>query len=393
MQEFIVPSSKSISNRLLIIKYLSQSQEKINNLSLADDTLLMQTLLNKIDTYNSEILFCDNAGTVTRFLIALLALKEGIWKVDADSKMRERPINPLLESLRELGAKIEHIENQKKLPIQIVGGLLKGGKTIRIDSKLSSQFISSLLLISPYIEKGLSIELNNDTVSMPYIEMTISLMKDFGAKIDKIGNSLIINPSEYFFKGAEVENDWSSACYAFEKLCVLKEGTLFIKNLIPNSLQADSVAIKHFSHFGIQSSFENKCLVINYNAQHISKQKEILLDIEDSPDIFPSLAMASLFSNKKVIFRGIRSLEYKESNRIKSMLEGLKEIGANVDLEDNKFIINGFSKKVNQEIIIKTYNDHRIAMAFAIASLKLPNIKIDNRDCVSKSFPMFWDNI
>ncbi|MFA6932501.1 MAG: 3-phosphoshikimate 1-carboxyvinyltransferase, partial [Bacteroidales bacterium] len=167
MQEFIVPSSKSISNRLLIIKYLSQSQEKINNLSLADDTLLMQTLLNKIDTYNSEILFCDNAGTVTRFLIALLALKEGIWKVDADSKMRERPINPLLESLRELGAKIEHIENQKKLPIQIVGGLLKGGKTIRIDSKLSSQFISSLLLISPYIEKGLSIELNNDTVSMP----------------------------------------------------------------------------------------------------------------------------------------------------------------------------------------------------------------------------------
>lgn len=391
MQEFIVPSSKSISNRLLIIRYLSQSQEKINNLSLADDTLLMQSLLKKIDKSPSEILFCDNAGTVTRFLIALLALKEGIWKVDADSKMRERPIRPLLDSLRELGAKIESIEN--KLPIQIVGGLLKGGKTIRIDSKLSSQFISSLLLISPYIEKGLSIELDSDTVSMPYIEMTISLMKDFGAKIDKIGNSLIINPSEYFFNGAEVENDWSSACYAFEKLCVLKEGTLFIKNLIPNSLQADSVAIKHFSYFGIQSSFENKCLVINYNAQHISKQKEILLDIEDSPDIFPSLAMASLFSNKKVIFRGIRSLEYKESNRIKSMLEGLKEIGANVDLEDNKFIINGFSKQVNQEIIIKTYNDHRIAMAFAIASLKLPNIKIDNRDCVSKSFPMFWDNI
>lgn len=391
MQEFIVPSSKSISNRLLIIRYLSQSQEKINNLSLADDTLLMQSLLKKIDKSPSEILFCDNAGTVTRFLIALLALKEGIWKVDADSKMRERPIRPLLDCLRELGAKIESIEN--KLPIQIVGGLLKGGKTIRIDSKLSSQFISSLLLISPYIEKGLSIELDSDTVSMPYIEMTISLMKDFGAKIDKIGNSLIINPSEYFFKGAEVENDWSSACYAFEKLCVLKEGTLFIKNLIPNSLQADSVAIKHFSYFGIQSSFENKCLVINYNAQHISKQKEILLDIEDSPDIFPSLAMASLFSNKKVIFKGIRSLEYKESNRIKSMLEGLKEIGANVDLEDNKFIINGFSKQVNQKIIIKTYNDHRIAMAFAIASLKLPNIKIDNRDCVSKSFPMFWDNI
>ncbi|MFA6368139.1 MAG: 3-phosphoshikimate 1-carboxyvinyltransferase [Bacteroidales bacterium] len=393
MQEFIVPSSKSISNRLLIIKYLSQSQEKINNLSLADDTLLMQTLLNKIDTYNSEILFCDNAGTVTRFLIALLALKEGIWKVDADSKMRERPINPLLESLRELGAKIEHIENQKKLPIQIVGGLLKGGKTIRIDSKLSSQFISSLLLISPYIEKGLSIELNNDTVSMPYIEMTISLMKDFGAKINKIGNNLIISRSEYFFKGAEVENDWSSACYAFEKLCILKEGTLFIKNLIPNSLQADAVSIKHFSHFGIQSSFENKGLVIKYNAQHISKENEILFDVEDSPDMFPSLAMASLFSNKKVIFKGIRSLEQKESDRIKSMLEGMKKIGANVNLEDNKFIISGFYKQVSEDIIINTYNDHRIAMAFAIASLKLPNIKIDNKDCVSKSFPMFWDNI
>lgn len=393
MQEFKVPSSKSISNRLLIIKYLSQSKANINNLSLADDTSLMEKLLLQIEESPDEILFCNNAGTVTRFLISLLSLKKGNWTIDGDRNMRERPIKPLIDVLKELGAKINYIQENNKLPIKIISKELIGGKTINIDSSLSSQFLSSILLISPYIKQGLEIELKDEIASKPYIDMTISLMKLFGAKIENNDNTIIVSYSPYLFKETFVENDWSSACFAYEKLCIIKKGEIFINNLYPNSFQPDSIAKEYFSLLGVATKFKNNGIELSYNHKLISEEKELEFDIKPSPDIFPSLAIASLFSEKKVSFKGIKSLEYKESNRIKSMLEGLKKIGVNADLKDNKFIINGFSKQVDKDIIIKTYDDHRIAMAFAIASLKFPNIKIDNKDCVSKSFPMFWDNL
>ncbi len=393
MQEFKVPSSKSISNRLLIIKYLSQSKEEIPNISTADDTSLMKELLIQIGESPNDIFFCHNAGTVTRFLISLLALKKGIWRIDGNSDMRERPIKPLIDVLKGLGAEINYIEENDKLPIKITGGKLIGAKIINIDSSLSSQFISSLLLISPYIKEGLKIELKEEIVSKPYIDMTISLMKQFGANIEKKDNQITVSYSPYTFKETFVENDWSSTCFAYEKLCILKEGELFINNLYSDSLQTDSIAKEYFSLLGIETKFKNNGVELSYNHELISEEKEFEFDIKNSPDIFPSLVIASLFSEKKVSFKWIKSLEYKESNRIKSMLEGLKQIGANVYLEDNKFIINGFSKLVDKNIIIKTYDDHRIAMAFAIVSLKLPNIEIDNKDCVSKSFPMFWENL
>ncbi|HHT04559.1 MAG TPA: hypothetical protein GX005_09615, partial [Bacteroidales bacterium] len=341
MQEFKVPSSKSISNRLLIIKYLSQSNKAIKNLSLADDTLLMQNILSQIDRNPSKLIFTDNAGTVTRFILSLLALKEGVWQIDADPKMRERPIKPLLDALKDLGAEIKYIENEGKLPIQIIGGKLIGGKTINIDSNKSSQFLSSLLLISPYIKEGLSINIDKDMVSKPYLQMTISLMKEFGAKIKEKENQLIISPSEYNFKETQVENDYSSACFAFEKLSILQGEDLFIKNLYPNSLQADLIAIIYFSYFGIKSRFENNGLRISYNQENISQEKILLFDIKDCPDIFPSLVISALFSEKRVVFKGIESLEFKESNRIKAMLEGLREIGGKVILDKDMFIVDG----------------------------------------------------
>lgn len=395
MQEFKVPSSKSISNRLLIIKYLSQSDKTIKNLSLADDTILMQNILSQIDTNPSKLIFTDNAGTVTRFIISLLALKHGIWQIDADPQMRERPIKPLLDTLKSLGAEIMYLKNEYKLPIKVIGGNLIGGKTINIESNKSSQFLSSLLLISPYIKGGLSINIDKDMVSKPYLQMTIALMKESGAKIHESENQLIINSSEYNFKETEVENDWSSACFAFEKLCILHGEDIFIQNLYPNSLQADSIAIRYFSYFGIKATFENNGLRISYKKENISREKELLFDIKDCPDIFPSLVMSALFSEKRVIFKGIESLEFKESNRIQAMAKGLKKIGGKVILDEDSFIVDGFLTKelTEKTILIKTYDDHRIAMTFAIAALKYPNIQLDNKDCVSKSFPMFWENI
>ncbi|MFA7082845.1 MAG: hypothetical protein WC135_09550 [Bacteroidales bacterium] len=395
MQELNLPSSKSISNRLLIIQYLSKSNKSINNLSQADDTKLLQNALKQIDKYPEELVFTNDAGTVTRFIISLLALKQGIWSIDASTKMRERPIKPLLEALENLGAEIKYLEIQYRLPIKVNGGKLIGGKTIKVNSRLSSQFLSSLLLVSPYIEGGLIIDTSDHITSKPYLQMTIDLIKEFGAKLEQKNSLLIISPSKYEFRETYVENDWSSACFAYEKLCIMRRGEIFIKNLHNNSLQADSIAQKYFSYLGIKSKFIDNRLVISYNEEYITKEKRILFDIKDCPDIFPSLLVSSLFSGKKVSFSGIESLKYKESNRIESMMEGLGELGAKVYLEDDRFIVNGFNSKefVNKPLVIKTYDDHRIAMAFGVLSLKYPNIQIDNMECVSKSFPGFWENI
>lgn len=397
MQEFKVPSSKSISNRLLIIQYLSENKAKINNLSTAEDTILLQNLLNQIQTNPLERFYCQNAGTTTRFLIALLALKEGNWLIDGEKRMRERPIKPLLEALQTLGAEIKYLEKPHQLPLEIVGDKLQKNKHIEIDSKISSQHISALLLISPYIGR-ITLSTSNNPVSQPYIEMTLSLMQEYGAKLKQNKNNITIFPIPYTFKECQVESDWSSACFAYEKLCIMQKGELYIKNLLPNSLQADQIAQKYYQCLGIESIFKNNNLILTYNPKIISKQSHIIFNIQNNPDIFPSLAISGLFSSKKISFEGISNLKYKESNRIEAVYNGIKALGAEVQISPNAFTIEPFVKQNNllenlKPTIVETHNDHRIAMAFGLLGLKYPQITIDNKTCVSKSFPNFWENI
>jgi 3-phosphoshikimate 1-carboxyvinyltransferase len=397
MQEFKVPSSKSISNRLLIIQYLSETKAKINNLSTAQDTILLQNLLNQIETNPLNTFHCQNAGTVTRFLIGLLALKEGSWEIDGDKRMRERPIKPLLEALQTLGAEITYLSKPHHLPLRIIGGKLKKDKHIEIDTTISSQHLSSLLLISPYI-KGITLSTNNNSVSQPYIEMTLALMQEHGAKLKQIKNKITILHSPYTFKECQVESDWSSVCFAYEKLCIMQKGELYIKGLMPNSLQADKIAQKYYLSLGIESLFKDNNLIITYNPKAVSQQKHLVFNIQNNPDIFPCLAVAGLLSGKKISFEGISNLKYKESNRIEAVHNGIKTLGADVKISQNTFTIEPFNKQNDllensNHLIIKTYNDHRIAMAFGLLSLKYPQIKVDDNACVNKSFPNFWENI
>ncbi len=397
MQEFLIPSSKSISNRLLIIKHLSKSNAKINNLSSAEDTLLMQNLISQIENKSKETLYCNNAGTVIRFLISLLSITEGSWKIDGSERMRERPLEPLILALQSLGAEIRFIEKRKSLPIIIEGKKLSNNPII-IDSKLSSQFASSLLLISPYINGGLEISLKNP-VSMPYINMTISLMKEYGAIVEKNKEKIKVMQGGYRFRETLVEGDWSSACFAYEKLCITKQENIIIKNLSPNSIQGDRIAKDYFALLGIESQFMDNNLVISYNPKAVSELQTLKFDIKNCPDIFPSLAIAGLFSNKTIIFEGIETLKHKESNRSQAVLEGINALGGKAQMDNkNRFIVYGLEDKAylenqTQEINIKTYSDHRIAMAFGVLKTKYERVKIDNTECVSKSFPMFWANL
>ena len=396
MKEFLIPSSKSISNRLLVIQYLSQSKAKINNLSLAQDTILMQELLSQIDNSSNETLYCHNAGTVVRFLLSLLSMKEGTWIIDADKRMKERPIEDLVDALKEIGAQIDYLEEKGKLPLKIKGQALQSNNPIKINSKLSSQFASSLLLISPYIKGGLELEIDSP-VSFPYIQMTISLMREFGAKVQEKQNRIRVEQGEYIFKETLVEGDWSSACFAFEKLCISNRCKMIIKNLSPNSSQADRIAMDYFSYLGIESQFKDNNLNISYNPQSISKQETLIFNIKDCPDIFPSLAIAGFVSNKTIIFEAVDNLIHKESNRLKAVLEGLQSIGAKAEIDQkNRFVIKANNQTLEnpkEKIIIKTYNDHRISMAFGMLREKYDYIIVDDYECVNKSFPYFWLNV
>lgn len=396
MKEFLIPSSKSISNRLLVIQYLSQSKAKINNLSLAQDTILMQELLSQIDNSSNETLYCHNAGTVVRFLLSLLSMKEGTWIIDADKRMKERPIEDLVDALKEIGAQIDYLEEKGKLPLKIKGQALQSNNPIKINSKLSSQFASSLLLISPYIKGGLELEIDSP-VSFPYIQMTISLMREFGAKVQEKQNRIRVEQGEYIFKETLVEGDWSSACFAFEKLCISNKCNLLIKNLSINSLQADKIAMDYFSLLGVESQFKDNNLSLSYNPQSISKQETLIFNIKDCPDIFPSLAIAGFVCNKTIIFEAVDNLIHKESNRLKAVLEGLHSLGAKAEIDQkNRFVIKANNQTLEnpkEKIIIKTYNDHRISMAFGMLREKYDNIIVDDYECVNKSFPYFWLNV
>lgn len=396
MKEFLIPSSKSISNRLLVIQYLSQSKAKINNLSLAQDTILMQELLSQIDNSSNETLYCHNAGTVVRFLLSLLSMKEGTWIIDSDKRMKERPIEDLVDALKEIGAQIDYLEEKGKLPLKIKGQALQSNNPIKINSKLSSQFASSLLLISPYIKGGLELEIDSP-VSFPYIQMTISLMREFGAKVQEKQNRIRVEQGEYIFKETLVEGDWSSACFAFEKLCISNKCNLLIKNLSINSLQADKIAMDYFSLLGVESQFKDNNLSLSYNPQSISKQETLIFNIKDCPDIFPSLAIAGFVCNKTIIFEAVENLKHKESNRLKAVLEGLHSLGAKAEIDQkNRFVIKANNQTLEnpkEKIIIKTYNDHRISMAFGMLREKYDNIIVDDYECVNKSFPYFWLNV
>ncbi|NCC17574.1 MAG: hypothetical protein EOM29_01375 [Bacteroidia bacterium] len=396
MKEFLVPSSKSVSNRLLVIQNLSQAKAKINNLSLAQDTILMKELLSQIENIKNQTLYCHNAGTVVRFLLSLLSLKEGTWIIDGDERMKERPIEPLVSALKALGAQINYIEVEGCLPLKIEGKALKSNNTIKINSNLSSQFASSLLLISPYIEGGLELEIDSP-VSLPYIQMTIALMREYGANVEENKNRIRVEEGEYTFKETTVEGDWSSACFAFEKLCISNKCNSLIKNLSINSLQADKIAMDYFSLLGVESQFKDNNLSLSYNPQSISKQETLIFNIKDCPDIFPSLAIAGFVCNKTIIFEAVENLKHKESNRLKAVLEGLHALGAKAEIDNkNRFVIKANSQTLEnpkENIIIKTYNDHRISMAFGMLREKYDNIIVDDYDCVSKSFPFFWLNV
>lgn len=389
--EIHLPGSKSISNRILVIKALSGLNFEIQNLSDSDDTKHLKEALEKYTITN--LIDVGHAGTDMRFLTAFLSLKNGEYELTGSERLQQRPIKDLVDTLRILGADIQYKKHEGFPPLQIKGKQLLGG-AVEISGKVSSQFITALLLIAPYLKNGLELTIKDELVSKPYVHMTIELMKEFGASVNWKDNKIIIEPIPYNYRKKEfiVESDWSAASYYYSLVALSKIGTqLIVRDLFKNSLQADSACVNIYINFGIETSFENNEIVVSKISEaNLSKFE---LDFIQCPDIAQTVVCTCIGLNVPFKFTGLQTLKVKETDRITALQNELKKFGYVMETSNNS--IQRINQKViaNDNLSIATYNDHRMAMCFAPLCLLHENIIIENAEVVSKSYPLFWEDL
>lgn len=390
--------SKSINNRLLILNEVLDLDLHFQNRSTSEDTLLLQNALLSIKDKTSATIDVHHAGTDMRFLTAYLATKKGEWILTGSERMKERPIGDLVKALRSLGAEITFLEKENFPPLKISGKTLAGGK-IEIDGSVSSQFISALLLIAPTFENGLELTLKNDIVSWPYIQMTLDTLSEFGVKVStnlniiKVSKSLIINPKSLV---VEVESDWSSASYWFSIVALSKNAEIKLTGLKDRSPQADSVLPQLYKQLGVNTQFKNNELVLSKNEEKISGFE---YDFTNCPDIAQTIAVTCFGLGIKAKLTGLKTLKLKESDRIVALKTELEKFGAIVEITDNSIEIKDSGYKTqdspieSNDLLLETYNDHRMAMSFAPLALSYEQLFIQNPEVVTKSYPLFWEDL
>ena len=391
--------SKSILNRILIISTFFESSFKIYNFSRCDDLNTMVENLMKIGFrfYSDEDylilvppdkmkspsqLFIKDSGTGFRFLLSRLASQNGLeTTIDVSPQLQKRPIKPLVKILNQLGAEI----NDDRFPITVKGKKLKGGKIV-IPANISSQFISSLLLIAPCYEQDLEISLKGEIVSRPYIEMTLQIMSDFGIESEfSLNNKIKIQSGQEYFNLSDfyIEPDFSSACY-FWALGTLSNNNICTSNWYLDSVQPDFKFLGILKKMGAEISDEDDRICVKRK-----KLNGIEIEMRNMPDQVPTLVVLSLFADSKTIIRNISHLRFKESDRISALLNEIKRIGGKIEFKKNSLIIHPLTKPP-KDVFLETYNDHRIVMAFSILKAIFPYIIIKNMNSVTKSYPDFF---
>lgn len=388
--EINLPASKSISNRALILNSLSYSSYDVKNLSDCDDTNVM---LKAFDS-NSNKFDIGAAGTSMRFLTAFLAKTVGEWEITGSERMKQRPIKILVDALNLLGGKIEYIENEGFPPLRIFGSAMMGGE-ISLDGGISSQYISALMMIAPYMVNGLKITLTGNIISKPYILMTAGMMKDFGVNVDFKDNVINIKPQAYNPIPYTVESDWSGASYWYETLAIAGKGKITLKGLYQNSLQGDSEIANIFENIGVSTNYTKDGIILttNYKLLPITiGTTNLVYDFTNVPDLAQTVVVTCCLKNIPFEFSGLQSLRIKETNRILALKNELAKLGYVLTEKDSdKLLWNGERCEKQTLPVIETYEDHRMAMAFAPASLLFP-IEIENPHVVSKSYPHFWED-
>ncbi len=381
-----LPSSKSESNRSLIIQALNPEIE-LSNLSSARDTQTMIRLLKS----KEHVLDVIDAGTTMRFLTAYCAATGKDQLITGTPRMCNRPIGGLVHALRELGADIKYWKQEGYPPLhtQSRKGSLRGG-SIQMPGNISSQFISAILLISPYLSEDLELTLTEGVTSRPYLNMTMALMKHFGAEVSwKNDHTILTTPGGYEAQSYAVESDWSGASYWYAIAALSKEANITLLGLRSSSLQGDRAIVELMEKFGVSTVFNEEGAVLSNNNQPLPTSLEI--DCLETPDLAQTLAVVAGALGVNLTMTNLHTLKVKETDRIEALVTELSKFGLEVHGTNDSLQISGTFKSTRE--VIHTYEDHRMAMAFAPLALKTPFIQLDDPEVVVKSYPEFWDHL
>jgi 3-phosphoshikimate 1-carboxyvinyltransferase len=379
-------SSKSISNRALLLKALSGNQSVVSNLSDARDTQTMNRLL----TSNDKMIDVLDAGTTMRFLTAYFAITNKNKVLTGTARMKERPIGILVDALRELGVTMDYLEKEGFPPMETKGFGAQKTNTLIIPGNVSSQYISALMMIGPILPKGLTITLTGKMGSVPYFQMTAALMAEFGVtcQIDLNAQKITIPPMAYKPMDIIVEADWSSISYWYGFTALAEMAAITLPNVSEKSLQGDRVIAEIMDHLGVASTFKSNQLFLAKK----KSGKELTWDFKDCPDLAQTVLPVCAAKGITGTFTGLESLRIKETDRIAALQTELGKIGATLTERETGCWTLAPGKVSSEEIIINTYHDHRMAMGLAPLAT-LTNLKIESPEVVNKSYPGFWDDM
>jgi len=388
-QEIIISGSKSETNRLLLLKALYPNL-KIENASNSDDSEVMKNALQSVGKL-SEI-NVHHAGTAMRFLTSFYAIQEGLEVVISGSeRMHERPIKILVDALNQLGSDISYLNEEGYPPIKIIGKKIQSNKVL-IDANVSSQYITSLMLIGSSLPNGLEIQLKGTITSIPYIKMTLSVLQSLGIKAEFENNIIKIPHTEKLSNDTfVVESDWSSASYFYSLTALSKIDTqITLGYFKQDSLQGDAVLAKIYQNFGVQTTVtDNKIILKKVEDSSI---KNLNLNLNNAPDIAQTIIVTCLGLGITCTLTGLHTLKIKETDRLQALKNELEKFGTDVSISDNSIQLNNSVVFQNDPIKIETYQDHRMAMAFAPLVFK-QSLIIKNAAVVSKSYPDFWNDL
>jgi len=395
--------SKSECNRALIIEALSHGKVKVENISDAADTAtLLQVLSPKskvesqkkggsgLETQDLRLANIGPAGTAMRFLTAYFTLQDEEVILTGSERMKQRPIGILVDALRELGAHIEYIENEGFPPIKLKGSLVQFSNKVSIKGNISSQYITALLLIAARLPFGLELHITSELTSRPYVEMTLAMLQAAGIQHSWEGDVITIPNQEFANTSLHIEPDWSAASYWYAIAALADEAELFLPGLTQYSLQGDSVIAEIMANFGITSQFKDGGVYLQKEAKPLARK---IFDLKECPDLAQTVIVVCAALGHGATFTGLETLKIKETDRIKALQNELAKIGVKLIEKGQVYKLDCSEKFIPERIFVNTYDDHRMAMAFAPLALLINEVEIEDAQVVEKSYPAFWKDL
>ncbi|GAC1304317.1 MAG: 3-phosphoshikimate 1-carboxyvinyltransferase [Mucilaginibacter sp.] len=402
--------SKSECNRALVIEALSHGKVKVENISDAADTVTLLGVLSLesgvlcqkskvesqtagdsgLQTQDSRLINIGPAGTAMRFLTAYFTLQDEEVILTGSERMKQRPIGILVDALRELGAEIDYVENEGFPPIKIKGGFAQQTDKISIKGSISSQYITALLLIAARLPLGLQLHIEGDLTSRPYVEMTLEMLMTAGIKHTWNDNVISIPRQDFSPVSLHVEPDWSAASYWYAIAALADEAEIFLPGLKQYSLQGDSVITEIMANFGITSQFKNGGVYLQKEVKPVLRK---IFDLKECPDLAQTIIVVCAALGHEATFTGLETLKIKETDRVKALQNELAKIGVKLVEKGQVYKLDCSEKFIPERLFVNTYDDHRMAMAFAPLASLISEVEIEDADVVEKSYPAFWKDL